>query len=514
MKRLSLVLTLMGGALTLIPQHLLAGEDVAEVKEFIVKTQNPDALQGFVEDNGLQIGPLIRYPNPSEEVIEMFGCYRIVTIPETLQSVRNSMVDQLKCLPGVDYVGPNTRIPFEPEIEEEVLQNPFNMPDSFSSPYTPNDPLFPLQWSKRLTQTDWAWNVSTGEGVKIALIDTAIELHEDLADNLDLENAWNFAHDTPDVIGWWMPHATRVAGIAAAKIDNGKGIAGIAGNASIMPLVVFDAGSEGILESDVVEAIIYAVDKGAKIINMSIGNLDSVFLKPTQDAIEYAWDEGLFLSGAAGNGNQDTCIYPAAYEHVMACGATNSEDGRWDDGMLGSNYGSAIDIYAPGGKVVTTWVWEDSLYTDFFSGTSFAAPAISGLAALIWSVHPEWTNQELWDKIIESADTITIDKGQVLRMNARKALDVEIGEGIAEEVIADARFEITTPIGSQIVLNYSNCPQGFAASVFDAVGRKADEVHAAGISGQITWGEGYGPGVYFIRSEKNKGVTRKIILIN
>ncbi|TKJ43826.1 hypothetical protein CEE36_01535 [candidate division TA06 bacterium B3_TA06] len=511
MKRLSVILTLTAAMLGFIPSHLAAADDVVDTLGFIVKTQNAEALEVLVEDKGLEIGPLITYPNPSDEVLEVFGCYFIVTIPQELHSIQNSIVDELETLPGVEYVEPNLSIPVELHVEQgtmqESFQNPFNMPDTFDDPYTPNDPMFPNQYGPQITKVDWAWNLSTGEGVKIAILDAGFDVHhEDLIDNLDLENAYDFTDDDTIVDG--LQHGTWVTGIAGAKIDNGIGIAGVAGNSSILPLRVI--GGSGQLHPYLVKAIIYAADKEARVISMSIGTI--VPSQTTEDAIDYVWERGVFVCASAGNSNKDELPYPASYGHVMSVGGTDSEDERWDDGDHGSNFGSNVDVYAPADSIFTTDLDDSYGYPSFPSGTSFSAPHVAGLAALIWDVHPDWTNQQVWDKIIESADTITIDKGKVLRMNACKALDIV--PGITEHPVAEtAEWKVLSSIGQRIVLKYHDLPQGFHASIFDATGRKVDEIESPAQKGVLTWGENHSPGVYFIVLGDKEVSVQKVILI-
>jgi len=506
--RHSIVLRIVVGAAIIalfIPLGVNA-EDVIETNEFIVKAPDSEALEAFVDSSGLAIGPLITYPNPSDEVLELFGCYYIVTFPDSLQSVKDSLVEVLKAQPWVEYVEPNAIIQIEPEVEGES-ESYFNMPDSFPWPYTPNDPLYPQQWNMRITKTNWAWNVSTGESVKVGIIDTGIDSdHEDLTDNLDVEHSYNFHDDNTNIEDGHGP-GTHVTGITCAKIDNQKGIAGVAGDCTIWTLKA--TGNDGMMYiSSEINAILYAADNEANVINLSTGAFDDPY-QPEEDAFNYAWDKGLFISAGAGNDNRNASnFYPAAYEHVMSIGAITSSDSRWSK----SNYGSSVDIYAPGANVLTTE--EDGTYATH-SGTSDATPHIAGLAALIWEANPDYTNQDVWDAIINGADTITIDKGKVLRMNSMKALGID-SVGIAEPVtpltpVTD--WQISTSIGRQITLRYSDHPQGFSASVFDATGRKVDELHSDQPSGTIEWGECYGPGVYFIKGMGDNPTTHKVILV-
>jgi subtilisin family serine protease len=466
-----------------------AVEESTTVNEFIVKAPDTQALEAFVADNGLNIGPLITYPNPSEEVLELFGCYYIVTFPEKLQDVQDSLVDEMEALDGVQWIEPNAVRELEPEPEDEGGSY-FFMPDSFHEPYTPNDPLYPQQWGPVKTETDWAWNVSTGEGVVIAIIDSGVDTdHEDLMDNL--AGGWNIK-DNNDNLSDFKGHGTHVTGIVGATINNEKGVAGIAGNSSIMTVKINSSDID-----QEVNGILYAADNGANIINLSIGGEGS--WQPEEDAVNYAWSEGLFISAGCGNSNKDASnIYPASYEQVLSVGATTSQDARWAN----SNYGSSVNIFAPGRRVLSTL--EDGGYTAEYSGTSLATPHIAGLAALIWSAHPGWTNQQVWDKIIQSADTITIDKGKVLRMNARKALDVEKIESIAEQPTQTRGLNplSVSTIGREIILSYSvPAPTPYTLSIYDVTGREvADQSGQLAGSGEITYNSmSMSEGVYFWR---------------
>ncbi|TKJ44299.1 hypothetical protein CEE36_00735 [candidate division TA06 bacterium B3_TA06] len=507
--RHSIVLRIVVGAVILallIPLGISAAEDAIETNEFIIKAPDSEALQAFVEENGLSVGPLITYPNPSEEVLELFGCYYIVTFPEELQEVQDSLVEELEGLEGVEYVDSIPTREVEPDIEEET-ESYFFMPDSFSEPYTPNDPLYNQQWNMRITKTNWAWNVSTADGVKVGIIDTGIDTdHEDLVDNINFEFSYNFYNNNINIEDG-NGHGTHVSGIAGAKIDNNKGIAGVAGNCLIIPLRVSN-NSGAIKTSWVINAVYYAADNNIPIINISLGSYN--FSEEYKTATDYAWENGVFLCAVAGNENTNDKLYPAAYEHVMSIGATTSSDSRWSK----SNYGSSVDIYAPGANVLTTE--EDGTYATH-SGTSDATPHVAGLAALIWDVHPDWINQQIWDRILNSADTIQIDKGKVLRMNSMRALGID-SVSIAEPVTPVtpvthlSSWQITSSVGRQITLRYSDYPQGFSASVFDATGRKVDELHSDQPSGTIEWGECYGPGVYFIRDAESS-TTQKAVLV-
>lgn len=474
----------------MIPLQLSAS-GYAACKEFIVKTGDAETLQGFAESARLVVGPLVTYPDPSQEVLELFGCYYVVTVPDT---VEESMIEALESLPGVEYVEPNLRIALEPIIEVGS-DNPFYLSDSFFEPYLPNDSLFSQQYDKRITQTHWAWNVSTGEGVIIAIIDTGIDAdHEDLADNLDIGHSYDFftgKQDVEDEVG----HGTFVAGVAGAQMDNHKGIAGIAGDCSIWALKANESGTIVIVMDAKINAILYAADNGAQVINMSFGAFREPHLAE-KEAIDYAWGKNLFFCASAGNVSEDaSSYYPAAYEHVMGVGSTKNYDMR--SGF--SNYGPAVSIYAPGSYIWSTTVGDEYAAND---GTSFAAPQIAGLAALIWSAHPEWTNLEVADKILESADTITIDKGKVLRMNSRKALDIDI-PGVGSQPPESLAIVSALHIQRGGVSFSCRVPGAtdYTLKLFNVAGREVvtKSGRLDGGAGEITLNPAFAPGVYLWR---------------
>ncbi len=259
-----------------------------------------------------------------------------------------------------------------------------------SESFVPYDPLSYEQWaiwprddqfgatgSIELTKA-WDWP-SGANGVTVAVIDSGINsAHEDLRNRV--VGGYNFRGDpgdTTDVTG----HGTMVSGIIAAETDNNLGIAGAAGtcpNVSIMPLRIAD--SEGHSTSVLsTRAIMYAAQHGAKIINMSYGGTD--LAEAEQDAINTAYQNGCILVASSGNLDlPDHPIYivqyPAAYDNVIAVGATDGDGRRWID----SCYGENLDMMAPGVDILSTGIDGDYWYG---SGTSFAAPFVSGVAALI-----------------------------------------------------------------------------------------------------------------------------------
>jgi thermitase len=264
----------------------------------------------------------------------------------------------------------------------------------------------------------------------IAIIDTGVHLqHEDLRDRLvggfDFVDNDNFPQDENG-------HGTHVAGVAAATADNGVGVAGVAPAASIMPLRVLDRDGTG-TESNVVQAIRFAVRQSKGLNLRLVVNLSLTDLKVTgsqgssrliQDAVREAWFAGAVIVAAAGNENFDQADYPAAGANVLSVGATDEQDRR------ASFSNRRPLVVAPGDKIVSTY-WdpatpnEHAVYASG-SGTSMAAPAVAGVAALLLSAGR--TNAEAVARIVEEADDLGAegadDEFGHGRVNAAAALGV------------------------------------------------------------------------------------------
>ncbi len=217
-----------------------ASGDMPEVNTYIVKTQDLEVLTNFAEANGLELGPFLTYPNPSQDALDRFSCYHMITIPESLRPEKAELIAELEALPGIVWVEPN--LPGMPAISYIKTSVESSLKPDTIEPHVPNDPWFGEQYGLRITHVDAAWTETTGEGTVIAVIGSGVDTdHEDLVSNLDLVNAWDFDSDDGDVDEDDMPplfrgHETVVIGIAGAQIDNSMGIAGIAGDCSILPL--------------------------------------------------------------------------------------------------------------------------------------------------------------------------------------------------------------------------------------------------------------------------------------
>jgi subtilisin family serine protease len=282
----------------------------------------------------------------------------------------------------------------------------------------PDDSRYPELWAHQLTHAERGWDVETGDpSVRVAVIGTGVAMtHQDLAPNIGVngrETPNNLVDDdgngfVDDVRGWDfadgdndpspvvppMPsiderleagHETSAAGMIAAVGNNRVGVVGVAWSASLVPIRFgFDTAGSA-------EAIVYAADLGVRVINMSYGSVtggEAARDPVEEDAVEYAVARGVTVVASAGNDDTSELHFPAAYDAVIAVGASDRDDRRAEF----SNFGPWVDVTAPGDDVLTTFLGGSYLVT---SGTSFSAPYVAGLAALLWSAHPTWTADEV-----------------------------------------------------------------------------------------------------------------------
>ena len=249
-----------------------------------------------------------------------------------------------------------------------------------------------------------AWDVTKGGAETIiAIVDTGVDMtHPELVSKL-VSSGHDFANNDDDATDdvW---HGTHVAGIAAADTNNAAGIAGVAWNCRILPVKVTDATGDGFY-SWIIDGIIWAADHGADVINISLGgNYPDPFL---EDACKYAHDKGAVVVAAAGNDGIALVLYPAAYDaYVLAVAASDYNDEIADF----SSFGPEVDVAAPGVWILAPapqWYVGDGFLPYLFgSGTSMAAPHVAGLAALIKSVKPDLSVDDIMKLIRYTADDI------------------------------------------------------------------------------------------------------------
>ncbi|MFN8525336.1 MAG: S8 family serine peptidase [Chloroflexota bacterium] len=303
---------------------------------------------------------------------------------------------------------------------------------SLTRAWSSNDPLGSSQWNLDKISVPSAWAKSKGSSsVKIAILDTGIDLdHEDLKGRVVATANFTSTATTTgspcmqstvsanDVHG----HGTHVAGIAAASFNNGLGISGVAGQSSLMVAKVLDDKNTGYY-SWWICGITWAVDNGAKVINLSLGGTASS--EALRAAVDYAWSKGVVVVAAAGNQSSTSPFYPAYYTNAIAVGSTTSTDGLAST----TNRGTWVDVSAPGVDILSTLPNHTNVMGKLNygtqTGTSMASPHVAGIAALLWSSGAS-SASVVRSTIQSSADRIS-GTGTYFyygRVNAAKALGV------------------------------------------------------------------------------------------
>ncbi|MBW6496908.1 MAG: S8 family peptidase [Bacteroidales bacterium] len=283
--------------------------------------------------------------------------------------------------------------------------------------FVPNDPMIPQQYNLQRIQAFDAWEISRGDtSVVIAIVDTGNDrFHPDLIDAIaynyndtingeDSDNdgfvdnfyGWDLGENNNDPQFNYSGHGVHVAGIAAASANNGTGIAGVGFHSRYMTVKVDDEFGRLTMSY---EGIVYAADRGAKVINCSWGSTTGAG-QFGRDIVDYAtFNRDALVVAAAGNDNNLVPFYPATYERALSVAATNSSDLKWS----GSTYNVFVDLAAPGATILSTFV--NATYLNS-SGTSMAAPAVAGAAAILRHHFPEYSARQIAAQLKVTTDNI------------------------------------------------------------------------------------------------------------
>jgi hypothetical protein len=361
--------------------------------------------------------------------------------------------------------------------------------------FVPNDPYLASgqEWHLAAIHAPEAWNITRGTGnIVVAVLDSGVNAqHPDLAGQT--LPGYDFVNnsDTPmDDFG----HGTAVTGTLVAAGNNGFGVVGVAFSARVLPVKVMD--SSGLASySAIAQGIDYAVDQGARVINISIvGTAPSAAL---QAAVDYAWSNNVVIVAAAGNSADSTPLYPAACDHVVGVSATEPDDSL----APFSSYGADVALSAPGD---TIWTTRSDLTNPYgpWRGTSFASPIVAGVAALVASENPALSNTQIVSLLEQSADDLglpgwdpSFGYGRINAFSAVTAASTEAGALPPQSVPAPA-WTLSSPAdsaqfasGSAVPVSASVPASSGAAAVTNVLFLANDQPFASCASGPfaLSW---------------------------
>ncbi len=379
-------------------------------REYVLVTLRPGASDGALR-----------------ALVQQAGC-------EDLEVLRPLPVHRLALLPNQDLEEALKTLRGSPLVQTAEVDG------EQRNQTVPNDSLYSdFQWNLRNIHAERAWDLRpSAPEMIVAVLDSGVDIdHPDLRPNLLLDGAYDFINNSP------IPrddesHGTAVAGIVGAVGNNGQGVTGVDWRVKILPLKTLDRQGRG-FDSVLAKAVIHAADVGARVINIS--STAPQYSAALSQAIQYAQGQGALIVAAAGNtgdGDNQT-MYPAAFDGVVAVGAVDQENVA----APFSQRGSFVSLVAPGVDVPSTAL--PSVSADryaSYSGTSIAAPHVSGVAALMWSLRPDLAAGDISAALQASTDDLgppgRDDRYGAGLVDAGKAIDA-VRLGVAPRAPTDGQ---------------------------------------------------------------------------
>jgi len=358
-------------------------------------------------------------------VVKFKSQYSTAQIAEHLKIYNASIVKQIQ---GINYTVVKVPAGQENALLEKLKNDPYienALPDYTNhTTYVPNDTNFTFQYGLHNTgqtilnvpgkakadiNVEPAWDVSKGNGVKVAILDSGIDQnHPELANKVVLTKVFATSAIDPNVQDH-NGHGTHVAGIIAATTNNGQGVAGTCPDCQLMIGKVVTNDSNGNATgstSDIVSGITWAADNGAKVINLSLRTTTSGSAPLYQQGIDYANSKGVVVVVAAGNDASNAQVWPAANTGVVSVAATDNQDQM----ASFSNYGTFVKVAAPGVNILstlpTTTNAKKILNYGYLSGTSMASPMVAGVIGLLWASPYGTSNTAVINRLYATADKI------------------------------------------------------------------------------------------------------------
>ncbi|QHK21833.1 S8 family serine peptidase [Pseudarthrobacter psychrotolerans] len=385
------------GAITFAGPGNAAPEPSHIAGQIMVKFRDDGAAAGVLRRHGLSDGP----------GIGSTGAH-LIKVPDGKEL---QLVEALRRNPNVEYAEPDLVV--TAATNDQYFPSQYALQNTGQAIYNTADKLVMAVGTPDAdVDAVEAWNVTMGTNVRVAVLDSGVasdnpDINPKVVDRANFSSSATRGKDP--VAEDYYGHGTHVAGIVAAAADNTIGVAGVCPGCTILAGKVLSDNGMG-SSSGLANGINWAVSKNAKVINMSLAVGASATL---ETAVNNAWNAGVVLVAAAGNGGNQDKFYPGAYPNVIAVGATDNNDAKASFSTYGASW---VDVAAPGVNVYSTFPnhrfaiasqYNRSQGYDVGSGTSMASPIVAAVAALAWSSHTGATNASVRANVETTAEKIT-----------------------------------------------------------------------------------------------------------